>query len=197
MQYFYVTIPPAVRPTPNEPTHHYISFFMQVKQRSVSTSPVQMFLLPDSALHWTPCCYRQRRPPCHPSIGRTQCRACHRTTAPDAPWSWCRSPDGTAGLRTRLHSAEGQAIFWPTPCVSRGNLWQHWAPNSGGPYFLHPRYPTIGEKNGEKWSWMNQEGKQWVRSPVNRRSMQSYILTYYRLRKREHCIALDSHQGCP
>ena len=33
------------------------------------------------------------------------------------------------------------------------------------------------------------------RSPVSRHSIQSYILTYYRLRKRERLIALGSHQG--
>ena len=32
------------------------------------------------------------------------------------------------------------------------------------------------------------------RSPVSRRSVQSYILTIYRLRKREPLIALGSHQ---
>ena len=32
------------------------------------------------------------------------------------------------------------------------------------------------------------------RSPVSRHSIQSYILTYYRLRKREPLIALGSHQ---
>ena len=43
---------------------------------------------------------------------------------------------------------------------------------------------------------MNREDiKQVGTSPVSRRSMESYVLTYSRLRKREPLIALGSHQG--
>ena len=43
---------------------------------------------------------------------------------------------------------------------------------------------------------MSREGKNYVgRSPISRHSMNSYTLTYYRLRKKEPLIALGFHQG--
>ena len=54
----------------------------------------------------------------------------------------------------------------------------------------------------EKWSnlrkmKLNEPARQKLdryRNPVSRHSMKSYILTYFRLRKREALIALSSHQ---
>ena len=47
---------------------------------------------------------------------------------------------------------------------------------------------------------LNESGRQKNqvgRGPISRRSMQSYILTDYRRRKREPLIALGSHQMVP
>ena len=47
---------------------------------------------------------------------------------------------------------------------------------------------------------LNEPGRQKLgrhSSPVSRHSIQSYMLTYYRLRKREPLIALGFHEGGP
>ena len=53
-----------------------------------------------------------------------------------------------------------------------------------------------GDWGGNEVEWIEKaEARQTDKSPVRRRSIQSYIPTYSRLRKREPLIALGSHQG--
>ena len=62
---------------------------------------------------------------------------------------------------------------------------------------IHNPPLRIWRKFGNLKKKFNEPGRQKVgrcRSPVRRHSMQSYIRTYYRLRKREPLIALGSHQ---